>query len=454
MKNQVRYLKVRIGKLKNKIAQKVDTSATMIHNSLSYLSKQVNAFKKTSLKMLKSFESEERDERIRVDHLENLIQTSIHGQTELIKEQSENLSTKIDHFSAHLTQKLTEILAQKPNNAHFIDKVKLNVDKVRDCKEEGVIGGIWTQIALKNHKSFLIATSRKGLKIFENGTQKYSLKLPTDFNFLMDAIYIPPLNCYFLVSRSKLYRKDMDVKPPYLYMDLRTGGRVGAHLRFSRIHERLIVNKNMKNISVINPMTREVEIEVEGRIGDTIMDFRLLGEHENMVVSVTRGGHITLNSVDYEQKTFSVITHHQEQLMKERKECPLSIAVCNNDTYVFVEIGTVDYPSPKCSRMIILNLSQNKLIKTASIDQYSQKIGEKWALECFEYVGEYILWVGISRSGPVQILAYKTSSEELKELEDKRVSHQEDRPSKFYRMGRKLYYTGYNGKLMSLSMRI
>ena len=106
--------------------------------------------------------------------------------------------------------------------------------------------------------------------------------------------------------------------------------------------------------------------------------------------------------------------------------------------------------------MMMLKVNNNTLVKLHSVDQNSLNLGDKWALDCFGSFGRYILWVGLSMwgNGIAQVYEYNTDKGELRELQDKGVSHLEKNPNKLHRLGTKFYYTGYNGKLMSLSLDI
>ena len=47
---------------------------------------------------------------------------------------------------------------------------------------------------------------------------------------------------------------------------------------------------------------------------------------------------------------------------------------------------------------------------------------------------------------------YDTGTEKFKELTDKRAFHQEVEPMRLHRVGSEFYYTGYETKLMSLTL--
>ena len=76
-----------------------------------------------------------------------------------------------------------------------------------------------------------------------------------------------------------LFRKDIDDKPPYPFMKLRCDSKMGSILRYSNLHKRIIANEGGKNLLVINPKTRKVEMRVKRTSGGKTEDLLLVGEH-------------------------------------------------------------------------------------------------------------------------------------------------------------------------------
>ena len=111
-----------------------------------------------------------------------------------------------------------------------LDDLQLTVRQVKKFKETELIGSKPTLVALKNPNSYLVATQLKELKVIKNGLKLFSGLLPKDLQFLTDIIYIPTLNCYLLASSQVLYRKDIDSKPPYLFLEINCGYTVNGCL--------------------------------------------------------------------------------------------------------------------------------------------------------------------------------------------------------------------------------
>ena len=299
----------------------------------------------------------------------------------------------------------------------------------------------------------MIGTAIKGLKIIEEGTEVYSGKLPVEGGYLLDTIYIPNENCYLLRHNNQLFRKDIDENPAYLFMDVICGARAGACFKYSIVQKRLIINKDMRNISVVNLQTKTVEIEVEKTVGDILSDIKVFGPQDTRVASASDDGYLLLYKLNYSQRQGSIVGSYKIDLMEERREVVRSLGVCSKHQHVLVEIGLKVSPWVS-SRMLLFRMNNNQFTLKAFIDSLSQNIGRKYPLECYGYAGRNILWMGLStdKNGVVQIYSYDIEREELKELEEKRISHQEDHPVKVHRVGDGFYYTGYVGKAMEVKI--
>ena len=133
---------------------------------------------------------------------------------------------------------------------------------------------------------------------------------------------------------------------------------------------------------------------------------------------------------------------------QKRRESLLSITVCPKSQYILVEIRNL-YLKFYSSRMMILKVTNDRLIKMASFDHLSQYIGDQHALEPIGYQGAHILWMGVS-SKQIQLYGFNTETWEFREFEDKRLDPKEFDPLNFAVVGDNFYFTGQNGKLNCL----
>ena len=392
--------------------------------------------------------------------------------------------------------------------------VQMSVKEVRDLNtnQNKMIMGLKTPkfVVMQNLNNYMSCFSQDCFNVIQNGRQIYSNSCGSYHrDSIIRAIYIPsPLYCYLMPMNGTLYRKDMNNQSRYPFIRYinfpdpfaglyerkpavrKVPGRrariynSGSKLRYSDVNKKLIiagglviavacfaaeqkkktklnnqrVNQGLQSAQQAqkNPESRDVDFEVVMGVGNGIRDIKFFDKEDNKVVCLTHDGHVVLYSLDYEQKTASTVAQYQEEIMKERDEEVVSIAVCNKNQYVFVDFSGKNESFSFSSRMIVLKLTQNSFVKTARFDQLLQGIGRKTALESVGYIGAHILLIGLSgaENGSAQIYDYDTEAGVMTEVKDKRVNHQEIAPYTLGLWNNKLYYTGGNGKLMSLSVII
>ena len=321
------------------------------------------------------------------------------------------------------------------------------------CEERGIIGGDLTVMGVKNDYSYLVGTFTKGLKLIEDCYIKYSAVLP---GVLRDIIYIPDLNSYFLSHSGQLWRKDINDSPPYVFMNVFCGCWTGASFQYSTLHKRLIVNRDNTTISAINLEAREVEIEVYKNFGEEINFFKLFGEHENRVISVTKDSLISLYQLDYGRKQGEIISQFQFPVDDSREQRIKSASICPKSEYILIEIGQICQPS-HCSRMAIARLSDKNLTVIKCVDLLNQNLGAKLALECFGYIGSRVLWVGLTQENYAQAQVYELNSKTgvFRELVSMRAEVHVQYPMKIQKDDRDgyFYFVGSQGKIKRVFIR-
>ena len=372
---------------------------------------------------------------------------------------AQELKAKIDqlckkHLKHNYSQKI-ENLAFSVERVNQIPttKTSLNSSKKQQNPDS------WTHVAFKDRDSYLIGSSANQLTLFENKEQIYSGELPglsTLFSFsiaLSDMIYYKPMKCYLIDYDSKLYRKDVNKEPAYIYMYLDCGARVGSSFLYSDLHERLIVNKESKNIAVVNPRKKVVEIDIRKSVGEKIWDFKLLGERDERVVALTNDGYILLYNLNIGKREGKRGGKFKLNLLKERFEMPVAVTVCSKHEFICIEVARAKYPYT-CSRMMVLRIEGEEIFMKAILDQHGLEVGEKYALACFGYFGtKRILFLGLSLGrdgGYLQVFDYDKEASELKELEGKSLKHLESNPVKVHKVEGSFYYIGGEGSLMKL----
>ena len=335
-------------------------------------------------------------------------------------------------------------------------KVRVEEIELKNYQKDNsnIIGGNWTFLALKNPKSFLIGTKGYGLKLIDNGFQVYTSAVTNaTFTSLLGMIYIETKDYYLMGYNGKIYRKNIDSKDPYLFIDLKIGVRIGACFRFSKLNNRLITIREKHWISMVDLETKTVDAEIKNLRVQSIWDFKIFDEKEKSVISVTKGGLIEIFKMNYLTQGGYTIDHHDLELNRSM-ETASSLAVCVKSRNVLVLIKNL--VSSNSTRMVIFELNKRRLIMNAQLSLEGERIPEQFSLDCHTYAGQKILWVGLSttRYGSVHVYEYDTQSSELRELSSTRAAHKEIDPVSFHRHRNWYYYTGSLGKLMRFKLKM
>ena len=325
---------------------------------------------------------------------------------------------------------------------------------VENYKEPCHKGGGLTLLAMKDPASYLIYTQEAIITLIDNNIEIYSSTDWKEAGFVRDIIYVKPLNSYFLNNEEILFKKDIDENPPYPYMDIEFGFRLGSAFQFSEINNRLVINHLAKNLTVVDLELKRVELDIRCSEGYKILDFKILGEKENMVVSLYASRSVVLHTVNFELRKVCAVHRLKLKMIEERNEGVLSVAVCDKSEYLLVELAALSRGPGHCSRMLILKVQQFRLILLRVLDQHAELNESKFALGCCGYFGAKILWIGLSSwNGLVQAYEYDCDSGELKEFVEKRVYNWELWPCNFWRFGNEFYYAGQLTKIMKLAVQ-
>ena len=338
-------------------------------------------------------------------------------------------------------------------------KLKIKIEKIYQNYSESRRGHTKsvTLLAMRDTEHYMLGNHSNGLQTFQGDEIVSKLKLPGMLKTIKDMIFIKSEGFYVIAQNKKIYKKRVGFRSLEEPLTVKSGFRHGACLRYSELNRRLIISQNCKNISAVNLQTNQIEFMVEKSGIDKIMDFRIFGKLEDRVVSITEEGYLFLYQMDYQRRRGEIIECTRIELMSERSEAGISLAVCNRHQYIMVEVGQLNYPW-NCSRMLVFEVQGRKMVQKAMLDQFNE-IGHKShksALICYRSLRNYVIWVGLSRGddGVAQVFYYNKKSENFEEFKDLRVRHMEVDPVRLHRMSDgRFYYTGKDGALMRLSFQ-
>ena len=265
-----------------------------------------------------------------------------------------------------------------------------------------------SELAIKNHSSFFIATHKTGAVLVENRAVVYSDECKIkDEDYLCDIIYIKDLDCYLMLAAYSLYRKDIDDQPPYRFMELKHSVRYRSCLRYSGLNKMLILSDFEGDVFLIDLKRKQIQFKAKKRPGRFMLAFKLFGEKENKMITLTNEGYIIIHAVSYQMRKVLGI-----QKIKFSDPGGRSIAVCDQNHLVLVQGH---------DRMILFKLEANSLTQIACFDQ-NYFVPD---FNCFGCVGTHVLWIGLcydlSGSGSIFISDYDIDKKKLKDLVAKRV---------------------------------
>ena len=331
-----------------------------------------------------------------------------------------------------------------------VKDIEIKVSEIRNHRQNGLIGGSETHLAIKNKRSYLIGTDQGGIELIEEVITIYSERLSTEQKdskaHLRGLIYIADLDCYFMAYNDKLYRKDINNQAPYLYIDTKIGHLPGKTFQYSDIHQSLFANNNGKAISVFDLKKKSETMELE-RVdsGGDVVDFKLYGENQSELAVLTNESHIILYKIEYKSKFGYMDCNHKIQSSYELDEHGVSLVVCPKNEYIFLETGLEAEGKTVSSQLLIFKIAYPNIGLKACLkgDRLS---GCKADLGFFDYVGSHIIWLGLiqGENGVVEFYDFDTETEELKKIKEKEVFHMELDPVKLHLRDNQFYYTGKN----------
>ena len=333
-------------------------------------------------------------------------------------------------------------------------KFNLKIEEISKHQKGDILGDDMTFLALKDPTSYMIATDGKGLEVIENRENLYSATLKVNEETLKDIIYINHLDCYLIYIDFKLYRKDVDSKPPYLYLDINCPMNESALFIYSKINKKLLISSFRMSLLVVDLQETTPSLEINRKLRNEINDFCFFGEEEKQIVCETISGGLSIFIFNFDLKKICAVYRCQFQLLDERSERPSYMAVDDQNKYIILEVTSID--SDTSSRMLLFELRQRELVLVASIDRLTQSVNDLSAIGCCGNFGSDIVWIGltIDDDGFAEIFCFNTESREFVELEKKRVIHQELFPFQMHRLESQFYYTGLEAKVMKLTYEI
>ena len=361
----------------------------------------------------------------------------------------EKITEKVDSSGQKANLPNTPPIERK----YIEEKMSLEVKVVENHSEEGVIGGEHTVLAAKDEATYMIVTSWAGMKVMKKGAQVYSAKLPED-EAVLHAFYADHLDCFIFIIMNKIYRKDINSKPPYLHLETDLDFEEILNLKYSLINRSLIF-LTMTDICILDLDAKRVvsKVEMIEEVG-WLEGFTIFGEKENRLVTMSNEGDVSLLTFNFELRRLLALNRLKIDLNREN-ETLSSIAVSDLNDYLLFELVE---EGENISRILIFEVVDNALTKKCEYFRLSRIEKLESSFHCFGQFQNHILWVGLGckKSAKFHIFDFDVEEGKLRHLEEKGVESQTDCVFELIRFGfgRKFYYTSKGGRVLQLSVNL
>ena len=350
------------------------------------------------------------------------------------------------------------------NNRFNLQDIELKIEQVDTNEDFAEIEPECMILADKNETSYLLAATEEGFKVVEEGKQVFSTRKNDPASqaagLITDVMYLEPTNCYLINLNGSLVRKDIDSNLPYYFADVRLQTMEETpctSFQYSNLSKRLFVNSEEQGIVVIDASkpTLTVRFNFPEDPWDSVADFVVFGQIENRVLKLTCTGLLALFNLNLEQNKVLSETTHQIELESRRNEMANSVAVCSKGKFACVEIK-VHCEEPTSSRLMVFEVGGNSLTPKATLDLHQYGFGCQSALTGLGYFSSNAVFLGLGgllgeEGQEAHLYEFNLGAAELREVEGKRVPHEETNPQKIQRVGDCFYFTGTGGKVMKVS---
>ena len=326
--------------------------------------------------------------------------------------------------------------AQEKDKTYFkfeLDLLKKNVDEKNKISRFSNGHCRKFMLALKNDKNYMILYHEiKHINLIEDGSQLYTgsfrdkILMTSEDGGIVGTAYVKTLNFYIFLCSGKIFRKDIDKKPPYPYIDTGTQ-RYNSDFFYSQYLNRIfIIERNwVKKKSVITVVNLE-KAEIEAKYVDNDEhdylgnEFKLMGHFENNLVSYTEQGRLRFYIFEDTLSSISKFADYQISLCIN--EDLTDITACDKVRFLLAQIESF-YSDD--SQIVVFCRKGGILEKRQIVDQSqpSLDLDNDFPMVFFGWSGDHIHWFKIIGGLPLgrvhlKIYDFDTRADKLMVLED------------------------------------
>ena len=328
-------------------------------------------------------------------------------------------------------------------------RINLSVKMIKKLKKWDNLGFSTTFLAMKNTVSYMIVTAEKGLKVIEKNSQIYSGvhfqgKIP-----ITNLLYIDSLDCYLMFRQSKIYRKNINKRPPFPFFELSKSPLVTyGRVLYSKFNKKILfyANETRKALLVVGLERKQKEVDFSLPVQGRMSGLKLFGEKQNRLIWLGINGGVYISTINFELR--KICSFGKTQLEKRDHESLSSVVVCSKQKFAFLYVESRMRPMP--GKVVVLRIFMNRVeFRTAietKFDNFSTQFGE--------YFAGHALLLGFStHKMSIFLYDYDPGSDQLRELEAKRVSYTEHSLTEILKVRNKFYFIGSGRKVMEGSFQ-
>jgi hypothetical protein len=219
----------------------------------------------------------------------------------------------------------------------------------------------------------------------------------------------------------------------------------------------MVLNRNDDHLIVVStdPKAKRLpQFEIEGE-GNQIQDHHCFGPNKSHVVLMRDSGFIQIIKIDLKQRTYKIMSEFWLELMHDRREEAVTMAVCPEGKYFVVHTWV---RKEFASRMIVLEYekprgnNQGQLHLKDSYDIFNKRLNYFRAMTCFGYINENLVIPALSYSFDSELytFVYDVQMQKIEEIPELRKVTELDNPRNFHKLEDSL--VAYDDKLNRMEM--
>ena len=306
-----------------------------------------------------------------------------------------------------------------------------------------------SEIAFKSVDSYFTINQNSKSELIDKGSLIYSNERSKWLKNKSGVVYYRPMNCYFFNYFGNLYRKDIDSKPPHLFLSkFRSPVRNWTYMiKASVVNSLLLVLQENDRLVVVDPRLKKTNAFLVKSGLEKIVDFELFGEKEDKVVILHSKCQVSICS----------LTPH-EQILDTFDPCfnykaahqPYSIQLCQRNRFFAITPRRNAKFVFKCGFAIFEVTDDSKL--KLRVKMMTEDIASSF-VRIVGYSQNFLVFLSFSKTFEdnwAWLFGFDLNSGRIVSMKDRAVQHGGELVKWIQRVGYGFYFSTPEGKMIKL----